>query len=92
MQIRTAYPCRLRRQTEELWAAMNVCPFAPEIDPPDRFLPSAAALSPQFGKVAQRCRSRGFLVLRASLRFRLAAPATGGARLRAHYQNRFFVR
>ena len=45
MQIRTAYPCRLRRQTEELWAAMNVCPFAPEIDPPDRFLPAATALT-----------------------------------------------
>ena len=91
-QIRTAYQCRLRRQTEELWAAMNVCPFAPEIDPLDRFLPAGTALSPQFGKVAPRCRSRGFLTLPASLRFRLAISATGGARLRAHYQDWLFVR
>ena len=37
--------CRHWQQTEELWAAMNVCPFAPEIDPQDRFLLAAPALT-----------------------------------------------
>ena len=87
MQIRTAYRCRFRRQTEELWVAMNVCPFAPAIDPPDRFLPTALALTPQFGKVALRRRLRGFLALPAPLGLRLAVSATGGARLRPHYQD-----
>ena len=47
---------------------------------------------PQFGKVAARRTRRCFLLLPASLGFRLACPATGGARLRPHYQDCRFVR